>query len=140
MVNRLYSLLVSGCSDIDESCSMWRKHTIIRDYSSSLLPTTNDPLTRAAYACAVIKLAKGSTLYPYILEKDPANTYEIDPPSLHTCDDFILLFPYNLSITSSSILSESRCVPKAIRDSVNLDNLCDMAALLCLAVLYSSEV
>ena len=135
MVNKTYSLLVSGCPDIPETCETWRKYTPIAESVSGLLPTTTCPISRSAYACAVIELSMASRLYSYIKEKDPYNTYTADDIDLQK-DGPSLVFPYMVDLNYSKIMQASRHVPKEIRDAVNMDDPADIAALLCLSLLY----
>lgn len=132
MINLLYSILVSGCNTIPEHHPRWRKY-VPMGYVGDPVLLSIDPHEKASYACAVISLASGSNLYHEILELDPHNTYCI-PPSDGDAE-YISTMPYHLELSYSDILKESRHVPKDIRDRVNPDNPCDVAALLSISVL-----
>ena len=137
MVNKLYSLLVSGCDYIPNTCSTWRKYTQLPHKASDILPASRNALQMSIYACYIIKLAKTSRLYSYILDKDPINTYEADPVDVRLMPDTTLVFPYSECLDGYRIIGGSRHVPKHIRDQVNTDDPADLAALLCLSLLYT---
>jgi hypothetical protein len=79
MINRLYSILVSGTNDIPEDFAMWRKYTDM-ERVNSIVPSYRDPYRRSMWANALIELSKCSDLYPIIKEIDTQNTY-ITPPT-----------------------------------------------------------
>lgn len=132
MINLLYSILVSGCTTIPDHHPRWRKY-VPMEYVGDPVLLSVDQHEKASYACAVISLASGSKLYPEILKLDPHNTYCIPLPEGDA--EYIAAVPYHLELSYSDIIKESRHVPKDIRDMVNPDNPCDVAALLSISVL-----
>ena len=76
MINKLYSILVSGCYTIPEDCQMYRKYTKLTVKPSGI-PTYKDPYRRAMWANSIIELAKTSILYPIIEDLDKSNTYRV---------------------------------------------------------------
>lgn len=134
MINKLYSLLVSGCNTIPKDFSMYRKYTVI---SSTIdgVPTYTDPCKRALWANYIIELAKVSDLFEEILNADPSNSYKVSPHR----DDYI-----NTNImldipTVEFIRSKSQVIHDII-DEVDINNVWDRAALFCLYVLRSADV
>lgn len=90
MINKLYSILVSGVHNIPEDFPMWRKYTEMSKVSA-LIPIYSDPYRRSLWANALIELSKYSKIYPEIEKLDPQNTYRTSPVCIarHTVSDGI---------------------------------------------------
>ena len=94
MINKLYSILVSGCNPIPENFNMYRKYTDIV-LSIQGVPTYKDPFRRSLWANSLISIARTSDLYSIISELDPINSY-INPPTM---------IPYNY-ISNNAVVTK----------------------------------
>lgn len=81
MVNKLYSILVTGCSNIPESFAMYRKNSSLQRIVEGV-PDYTDPYRRSLWANYMIELSKSSVIYSKISELDPINTYRTKPAPL----------------------------------------------------------
>ena len=112
MINKLYSILVSGCDDIPNEFCMYRKYEKMPNNIKGV-PGYTDPFRRSMWANSIIELAKTSRFYPIIQNLDKANSYETLPT----------LIPYTCELSGLSVASWSSVYPVLtlagdIRDNV----------------------
>ena len=75
MINKLYSILVSGSDPVPESWFAYRRYTRISNRYHGI-PSYTDPYKRSVWANYIIEMAKLCPLYDRVLIQDPANTYK----------------------------------------------------------------
>ena len=78
MINKLYSILVSGSDPIPTSFCMYRRYSSISVDPRCVL-VSSDPYRKATWANFIIETAKGSDLYQDIIARDKSNTYSVSP-------------------------------------------------------------
>lgn len=86
MINKLYSILVSGCNVIPNNFSLYRKYNDIR-VDIPEIPKYKDPYRRSLWANYMIGISRTSDLYECIQELDPTNSYDVCTERLpYICD------------------------------------------------------
>lgn len=100
MINKLYSILVSGCDDIPENFEMYRKYSKI-NVAIPELPVYSDPFRRSLWANSIISIAQTSDLYDIIRILDPANSYDTKPK----------MIPYVYDSSNTNVLTWSDSHP-----------------------------
>lgn len=78
MINKLYSLLVSGADAIPQDWAYYRKYYEVECDASGMLKD-NDPYLRSMWANYIIELARLSPLYAEVNKLDRRNTYNKTP-------------------------------------------------------------
>ena len=112
MINKLFSLLMSGTNSLDMSWYAYRRYTPMLSHSDRI-PTYTDPYKRSVWANYIIELAKCSPMYREILKYDPTNTYadtkEAPDPHVSTS---------NCSITAMNMISPIVSIDVTVEDGM----------------------